>query len=133
MVLIVDDEQLLVDLLEVTLAANGIPHVSAMSGKGALEAAHHAEFRVDLTVIDLGLPDMDTLTVCKKLREINPSMKILITSGSYNLDVRKMVLEQGVDSIIWKPYDLDEVLGRVEELLGRKSADLICLWGLCPN
>ncbi len=133
MILIVEDEKLLVSLLEVTFTTNGISCVSAISGKGAFEAVSKAKESVDLAVIDLGLPDMDGLTLCKNLREFNPQMKIVITSGSYNLDVRKMVLEQGVDSIIWKPYDLDEILGRVEELLGQQSPDLVCLAGIYPN
>jgi len=127
MVLIVEDEQILVSLLEVTFTSNDIPNLSAHNGKGALDAVQRSATHVDLAVIDLGLPDMDGLVLCKRLRDINPEMKILITSGSYNLDVRKMVLEQGVDSIIWKPYDLDEVLGRVERLLGRESVDISCL------
>lgn len=133
MVLIVEDEQILVSLLEVTFTLNGIPHLSALNGKGALDAIQHSAARVDLAVIDLGLPDMDGLALCKKLHDINPDMRILITSGSYNLDVRKMVLEQGVDSIIWKPYDLDEILGRVERLLGRESSELFCLSGIHRN
>ncbi|MBM4170204.1 MAG: response regulator [Ignavibacteria bacterium] len=133
MILIVEDEQILASLLEVTFASNGISNASASNAKGALEIMRGSKSFVDLAVIDLGLPDMDGLTLCRRLREFNPQLKILITSGSYNLDVRKMVLEQGVDSIIWKPYDLDEILGRVEELLSREDIDLRCLSGIYPN
>ena len=110
-VLIVDDEQKIVDLLVHNLGREGYRTIEANDGVTAVEIAK--EQRPDLILLDLMLPRLDGLSVCKKIRNIYNVPILMVTAKDNELD--KIVgLELGADDYITKPFSVREVVARVK-------------------
>ncbi|MFA9372784.1 MAG: response regulator transcription factor [Poseidonibacter sp.] len=73
----------------------------------------------DLLILDLGLPNIDGIDIIKKLRNSNENIPILIISARDKLDQRILGLDIGADDYLCKPFELDEVIARVQALLRR--------------
>lgn len=80
----------------------------------ALEACQNAE----LVILDVDLPDIDGLEVCRRIREFSQTPVIALTDGNAGLD-RVLVLQAGADDCIDKPYQFRELVARVEAVLRR--------------
>jgi len=78
----------------------------------------------DLLILDLGLPGLDGIDIIKTLRESQDSIPILIISARDKLDQRILGLDSGADDYLCKPFELEEVIARVQALL-RRSKNLI--------
>ena len=110
-VLIVDDEQKIVDLLVHNLGREGYRTIEANDGVTAVEIAK--EQRPDLILLDLMLPRLDGLSVCKKIKNIYNVPILMVTAKDNELD--KIVgLELGADDYITKPFSVREVVARVK-------------------
>ena len=110
-VLIVDDEQKIVDLLVHNLGREGYRTIEANDGVTAVEIAR--EQRPDLILLDLMLPRLDGLSVCKKIKNIYNVPILMVTAKDNELD--KIVgLELGADDYITKPFSVIEVVARVK-------------------
>ena len=110
-VLIVDDEQKIVDLLVHNLGREGYITIEANDGVTAVEIAR--EQRPDLILLDLMLPRLDGLSVCKKIKNIYNVPILMVTAKDNELD--KIVgLELGADDYITKPFSVREVVARVK-------------------
>ncbi len=110
-VLIVDDEQKIVDLLVHNLGREGYRTIEANDGVTAIEIAR--EQRPDLILLDLMLPRLDGLSVCKKIKNIYNVPILMVTAKDNELD--KIVgLELGADDYITKPFSVREVVARVK-------------------
>ena len=110
-VLIVDDEQKIVDLLVHNLGREGYRTIEANDGVTAIEIA--IEQRPDLILLDLMLPRLDGLSVCKKIKNIYNVPILMVTAKDNELD--KIVgLELGADDYITKPFSVREVVARVK-------------------
>lgn len=120
-ILIVDDEQKIVDLLVHNLKREGYNTIEANDGATAVEKA--LEQRPDLILLDVMLPRMDGLSVCKKIKNIY-NVPILIVSAKDN-ELDKIVgLEIGADDYITKPFSVREVVARVKANLRKAEAQL---------
>ena len=109
-ILIVDDEIQIRRLLEINLAANGYRVVEAETGKdGCLLAA---SVNPILIILDLGLPDMDGLTVLKKLREWYTNPIIILSVRDSEEDIVR-ALESGANDYLTKPFRTRELLARI--------------------
>jgi len=120
-ILVVDDDPIILDILDVVLSNAGHAVARAASGTEALAAVRDG--RPDLVVLDIGLPDMDGLEVCRQLRrEHGSSLGILLLSANGR---RSAVpgLAAGADDYVSKPFDTDELLARVESLLRVHAAE----------
>lgn len=118
-VLIIEDDEVIGASLESALDANG--HVTRLrrAGRSGLIAA--AEFEPELVLLDLGLPDLDGLTVCRELRAALPNTVIvLLTARRDQLDIVSG-LESGADDYLTKPFSLVEILARVRAHLRRAA------------
>ena len=110
-ILIVDDEQKIVDLLVHNLGREGYRTIEANDGVTAVEIAK--EQRPDLILLDLMLPRLDGLSVCKKIKNIYNVPILMVTAKDNELD--KIVgLELGADDYITKPFSVREVVARVK-------------------
>ena len=119
-ILIVDDEKNIRDLLKFNLENEGYETVEARDGKEALEKVKEG---IDLVVLDLMLPEIDGLNVCKKIRNdgnIGDLPIIMLTAKSEDID-RIIGLELGADDYITKPFNTRELIARIKALLRRVS------------
>jgi DNA-binding response OmpR family regulator len=78
------------------------------------------QIRYDVIILDLGLPDMNGLEVCKRLRQLQINTPILILTGDTEMTSRVGLLEQGADDYMTKPFDTDELRARIKAL-GRRQ------------
>ena len=120
-ILIVDDEQKIVDLLVHNLKREGYNTIEANDGVTAVEIAK--EQRPDLILLDIMLPRLDGLSVCKKIKNIYNVPILMVTAKDDELD--KIVgLELGADDYITKPFSVREVVARVKANLRKVEVNL---------
>jgi DNA-binding response OmpR family regulator len=117
-ILLVDDEESVQKLLAYPLEREGFRVVQARDGQEALE--RFAEERIDLVVLDVMLPKLDGLEVCKQLRATSTVPIIMLTARDDELD-KVLGLELGADDYITKPFSIREFRSRVRALLRRAS------------
>jgi two-component system, OmpR family, KDP operon response regulator KdpE len=119
-ILVVDDEVEIVRALQRSLTAHGFEVFTAYSGEEALEAvAHH---RPDVMVLDLGLPGMSGLDVCREVRA-QSNLPIIVLSVKDTERDKVMALDLGADDYVSKPFGVNEVLARIRVAL-RHSAQV---------
>jgi DNA-binding response OmpR family regulator len=118
-ILLVDDEDAVQKLLAYPLERDGFRVVQARDGEEAL--ARFADEQVDLVVLDVMLPKLDGLEVCKRLRASSSVPIIMLTARDDELD-KVLGLELGADDYITKPFSIREFRSRVRALLRRASA-----------
>src|ERR671928_1277655 len=118
-ILLVDDEESVQKLLAYPLEREGFRVLQARDGGEAL--ARFAEENVDLVVLDLMLPKLDGLEVCKRLRTDSTVPIIMLTARDDELD-KVLGLELGADDYITKPFSIREFRSRVRALLRRAAA-----------
>jgi DNA-binding response OmpR family regulator len=121
-ILVVDDEQSIVDVLAYNLTKAGHQPVIARDGEQALRLAR-AE-RPDLLILDLMLPGIDGLDVCRQIRSAqgcNDLPIIILTAKDEEID-RVVGLELGADDYVVKPFSVRELMARVKSVLRRAGA-----------
>jgi len=117
-ILVVDDEQLLVKGIKFNLENDGYSVDGAYDGKAALELFR--ENRYDLIILDLMLPEIDGLTVCRKIREESNVPVIMLTAKSEGRD-KLIGFEYGADDYVTKPFDILELKARIRVILRRSG------------
>jgi DNA-binding response OmpR family regulator len=115
-ILLVDDEQSIQTLLSYPLRKEGYDVVQATDGRQALDRFDEQQF--DLVVLDLMLPKIDGLEVCRRLRTRSSVPIIMLTAKSEEID-KVVGLELGADDYITKPFSIREFRSRVRALLRR--------------
>ena len=121
-ILLVDDEEAIQTLLTYPLQRDGYLVVQARDGEEAL--ARFAETRFDLVVLDIMLPRVDGLEVCRRLRATSSVPIIMLTARDDELD-KVLGLELGADDYITKPFSIREFRSRVRALLRRASTPYV--------
>jgi len=116
-ILLVEDDEEIADVLRRSLRAEGYEVRAGGDGAEALRAA--ADFVPDLVVLDLGLPGMDGVEVCRRLRETG-DVPILILTARTETEDRVEGLDSGADDYLVKPFERDELLARIRALLRRR-------------
>ncbi len=116
-VLVIEDDAEITDVLRRSLRHEGYEVRTAGDGVEALDTA--AEFIPDLVVLDLGLPRLDGLEVCKQLRA-DSDVPILILTARTETDDRVTGLDSGADDYLVKPFERQEFLARIRALLRRR-------------
>jgi DNA-binding response OmpR family regulator len=115
-VLVVDDEENLVELVQGYLAGAGYDVLTATDGPTALALAREA--RPDLIVLDLMLPGLDGLEVCRQVRRFSDAYIVMLTARAEEVD--KIVgLSVGADDYVTKPFSPRELVARVQAMLRR--------------
>ena len=115
-IVVADDESNIAELLELYLTREGYRVVTAATGQAALDAVERARPR--LVVLDVGLPDIDGLEVCRRLRRTSSIPVIFLTARDGEID-RIVGLELGADDYITKPFSPAELVARVKAVLRR--------------
>lgn len=120
-ILLVEDEENLQEALKLNLELEGYEVSSSYDGADALKTFRQEHF--DLIILDVMLPEMDGITVCETIRLQNPDVPILILSARNSSADRVLGLKKGADDYLTKPFNLEELLLRVNKLI-RKSGQL---------
>jgi two-component system KDP operon response regulator KdpE len=115
-VLVVDDEPQIRRALRLVLRANGYEVTEVAAGEAALDAAATATY--DLMILDLVLPDLDGVEVCRRVREWT-QMPVLILSAHGEEDIKVRALDEGADDFVTKPFSAPELLARMRRALRR--------------
>src|SRR5215216_4009428 len=118
-ILLVDDEESIRKVLTFPLERDGFTVIQAADGEEALE--RFDERAPDLVVLDIMLPKLDGLEVCKRLRATSSVPIIMLTARDDELD-KVIGLELGADDYITKPFSIREFRSRVRALLRRSRA-----------
>jgi DNA-binding response OmpR family regulator len=116
-VLVVEDDAEIADVLRRSLRKEGYEVRTSADGVDALEAA--AAFVPDLVVLDLGLPRLDGIEVCKRLRA-DDDVPILMLTARAEIEDRVDGLDSGADDYLPKPFERQELLARIRALLRRR-------------
>ena len=114
-VLVVEDELQIVAFLDKGLRTAGFEPLIAREGQAALEAVRAGNF--DLVILDLGLPDLDGLTVLRSLRETDSTTPVIILTARDGARETVEGLDAGADDYITKPFRLEVLLARVRARL----------------
>ncbi|NOT61594.1 MAG: response regulator [Acidobacteria bacterium] len=117
LILVVDDEANIREVVEATLQAHGYQVITAEDGQEALEiyAERQSEIRVVLT--DLMMPKMDGVTAIRKMRDLNPNVQIIVTTGVKLSGQHAEANKLGFGVFLAKPYTVEQLLGTLESVL----------------
>jgi DNA-binding response OmpR family regulator len=115
-ILLVEDEDAIADPLVAGLRREGYDVSRVATGEGALEASP-----ADLVLLDLRLPDLDGLDVCRRIRERSRVPIIVLTARGEEAD-RVVGLELGADDYVVKPYGLRELIARIRAVMRRAAS-----------
>lgn len=114
-ILLVEDEENLQEALKLNLELEDYEVTVADDGLAALEAVQKEHF--DLMILDVMLPELDGISVCENIRLQNNDIPILILSAKNSSADRVLGLKKGADDYLTKPFNLEELLLRVEKLV----------------
>jgi two-component system, OmpR family, alkaline phosphatase synthesis response regulator PhoP len=118
-ILLVEDEENLQEALKLNLELEGYEITSAYDGAEALKALTKEHF--DLIILDVMLPEVDGITVCETIRLSNADIPILILSAKNSSADRVLGLKKGADDYLTKPFNLEELLLRVDKLIKKSE------------
>ncbi len=116
-VLIVEDEQELRQLFAILLEMEGFSVLQADDGKQGLELLEKHAAEVGLLITDLNLPRVAGMDLIARARLLNPSIKIVGTSGMSGKTVHDMVIKAGADDFIAKPFKPSEAIAKLKAML----------------
>ena len=129
-ILVVDDDRAVRDSLRRSLAFNGYQVDLAEDGQAALDPM--VDQRPDALVLDVMMPRLDGLEVCRRLRSAGDELPILVLTARDAVSDRVAGLDAGADDYLPKPFALEELLARLRALLRRRTPDEIAAAAIGP-
>jgi two-component system, OmpR family, response regulator MprA len=120
-ILVVDDDRAVRDALRRVLTLGGYEVQTAEGGAEAIEAV--VQSVPDAVVLDVGMPEVDGLEVCERLRRLGNRVPILMLTARVEVSDRVAGLDAGADDYLVKPFDNDELKARLRALLRRSGSD----------
>jgi two-component system, cell cycle sensor histidine kinase and response regulator CckA len=119
-VLFVDDEDMIVEVAEELFEQLGYKVLTAGSGKEAIETYEKNKERIDMVLLDMIMPDMSGGDTYDSLKEVDPDIKVLLSSG-YSLEGRATeILDRGCNGFIQKPFKMKELSQKLRGILDKK-------------
>lgn len=122
-ILLVEDEEQIRKLVKMNLELEGFEVVTTDNGKKALEIIDGQYF--DLIILDIMLPEVNGLQICQKIRLNNSKVGVIIVSAKDTSQDRITGLKYGADDYLIKPFNIEELLLRVNNLLKRSSEEQV--------
>jgi PAS domain S-box-containing protein len=116
-VLLVEDEEMMVLLLRKTFSKHGYNVLVALDGEEALSLFHHHQHEIDVVLLDIGLPKKAGWDVILRMKEENPEVSVVVSSGYIDPEFRIKLHQAGVKDFIDKPYTPDAVVETLESVL----------------
>jgi two-component system cell cycle sensor histidine kinase/response regulator CckA len=121
-VLLVDDEDMILDVGTQILERIGYRVFTANSGKKAAEIYSEKQNEIDLVILDIIMPEMGGGETHDILKEINPTIKVLLSSGYSIDDQAKDILNRGCNGFIQKPFNIEELSRKIREVIGNTTS-----------
>ncbi len=119
-VLLVDDEDIIVDIGKKNLEKLGYKVITARNGKEAVELYKKNQGNIDIVVLDMIMPEMGGGETYDKLMEINPDVKVILSSG-YSIEGQASeILKRGCDGFIQKPFRMKQLSSKINEVLEKE-------------
>ena len=116
-ILLIDDEKVVLEVGRQMLETLGYNVLTASSGKEALKLYQEQKGAIDIVILDLVLPEMGGAEIFDRLRDIDPEVKVLLATG-YGIEGEAgRLLERGCEGFIQKPFRIDQLSGKLDELL----------------
>lgn len=122
-ILVVDDEEDIRNLTKEILEHYGYQVLLAKDGKEAVESYKEKSEEIDLVVLDLTLPCMKGEDVMKKIIEMEPNARVIVSSGSPDEERKKILLKLGAKAFIRKPYPFEKLLRLIREILDKNKLE----------
>ena len=116
-VLLIDDEYAFLDVLLKRLRKRGIKAISANSGESGLSAL--SEYRVDVVVLDVCMPEMDGLKTLKKIKQRWPLIEVILLTGHASVKAAREGMDKGAFDYLMKPVDINELVYKLEDAYGK--------------
>ncbi|MDQ7783249.1 MAG: response regulator [Desulfomonilaceae bacterium] len=116
-ILLVEDELLITDLTRRILERSGYSVLSAANGTDALSLYEKERQTISLVILDLILPGMGGIQCLEKLREVDPTVKILVTTGHPIIGAERQAIESGARGFLHKPFTMKQMLTAVRAVL----------------
>jgi CheY-like chemotaxis protein len=118
-ILLVDDEEVILEVSKELLEAMGYRVLTADNGEEAVEV-YRKNRDIDIVVLDMVMPNMGGGEAYDRLKEINPDIKVLLSTG-FSIDGEATeILKRGCDGFIQKPFRINELAEKIGEILGKK-------------
>jgi len=119
-VLLVDDEDMIIDVGQDILKLLGYEVLPVRGGEEAIEVYKKNHDKIDMVILDMIMPDMGGGETYDRLKEINPDIKVLLSSG-YSINGRATeILERGCDGFLQKPFSIMDLSQKIREILDKK-------------
>jgi len=116
-VLLVDDEVVIINVVKSILEGMGYNVLIARCGEDAIEVYKKNGQEIDLVLLDMSMPSMGGSETYDSLKDVNPDVKVLLTSG-YSIDGQASeILERGCDGFIEKPFTINELSQKLRGIL----------------
>ncbi|MBD1844740.1 response regulator [Cyanobacteria bacterium FACHB-63] len=119
-ILVIEDDNLTAEALTTVLTAHHYAIEVATTGKAGLDLLNSFEY--DLLILDIGLPDLDGIEICRRIRSIPAQLPILLLTAHQSYHDRALGLDAGADDYLVKPFDQEELVARIRALLRRGNA-----------
>lgn len=116
-ILVVDDEKTVLSISEKILRYCGYRVVTAESGNSALEIFKNEYLKISLVLLDFSMPGMSGIDVFSSMKDIDPSVKVLLVSGFIENEVMAKAREKGIEHFLHKPFSASELSQKVYEIL----------------
>jgi CheY-like chemotaxis protein len=119
-ILLVDDEEVILEVGQELFEAMGYRVLLARDGKEAVEVYRKNQDEIDIVLLDMVMPTMGGGEAYDRMKEINPDIKVLLSSG-YSIDGEATeILERGCNGFIQKPFRMNQLAGKIREILDKK-------------
>lgn len=113
-ILVIDDDQSILSIFEYILNEAGYETVTAVDGYNAIEKVKNTKF--DLVFTDVKMPGLSGIDTYKEIRKLDPKLLVVMMTG-YSVDeLLKEAFELGAYGVIYKPFDMEEVLSIIEKI-----------------
>lgn len=118
LVLIIDDEEAVREAVSDILEFVGIGVLTAVDGVSGIDLFRAHQHEIDLVLLDLSMPGLNGADTFQELRKIDPTVKVILSSGFDEAEVTRQFVGQGLAGFLQKPYNMKDLVVKVREYLG---------------
>ena len=119
-ILLIDDDDMIISVYSQILRRYGYKVLIATNGKEAIEIYIENKDQISLVVLDMIMPEMNGDKVFTSIKEINPGVKVLLSSGYSHGNIVRDLMQLGCDGFIEKPFNTEKFLQKIGEILNRE-------------